>query len=270
MATRKARRRYAADVAVYAPFAGPLYESIPGPTGGAEVQTAYLAQALAKHGLRVVHIVFGTDLVPQRNGVRVVALPQSYGTRGLPRRLAVLASLREADAAVFIQRSAGFETGVMGLFAQVTRRRFVFSSSSKYDFLVDRHLSRQAGTSLDEWPSRMQYLIGLHLANAVVVQTTEQRVLGLQRRGVEAKVIRSFCAPGEQYRKEPGGIPLDRRFPRFQGSVGVSRACAADSGGKVLDDRWRSGAPLGRAGSSSSGDCRRDGQPPLAPAARAR
>lgn len=195
MAKRKGGRQYAADVAVYAPLAGRLYESIPGPAGGAEVQTAYLAQSLAGLGFRVVHIVSGTDAVPHRNGVRVVQLPRSYGNRGLPRRRAILASLRDADAAVYIQRSAGFETGTVGLFAQATGRRFVFSSSSKGDLLLDRRLSRQSSTSLDEWPTRLQYLIGLYLANAVVVQTNEQRVLAQQRRGVEPRVIRSFCAP---------------------------------------------------------------------------
>jgi len=190
---RRGRRR--ADVAVYAPFAGPLYEPEPGPVAGAEVQSGQLARALVEQGLRVVHVVQGANLVAERDGVDVLPLPAGYDAGGLVRRRTVLQALREADARLYVQRSAGFETGWVALYAKATGRRFVFSSSSTGDFVRDRRVAELSGASLDEWPTRVQYLFGLHAAHAVVVQTDEQRFLARSERGVEARVIRSFCEP---------------------------------------------------------------------------
>ncbi len=189
---RRARR---ADVAVYAPFAGALYEPEGAPVGGAELQSGYIARALAEHGLRVCHVVAGALLDQSRDGVEVQVLPPEYARRGLARRKAVVQALRRADACLYIQRSAGFETFVAGLFARALRRRFVFSSSSVADFVRDPLVAQRAGASLDEWPSRLQYLVGLRFAHVVVVQTEEQRVLARAERGVDATVIRSFCPP---------------------------------------------------------------------------
>jgi Glycosyl transferases group 1 len=187
--------RHSADVAVYAPFAGPLYEPGGGPVGGAELQSAYLASALAERGVRVRHVVAARRPPAEREGVEIVALRPEYEAGGLLRRRAIVHALRQADAELYVQRSAGFETLVVGLFARATRRRFVFSSSSVADFSRDREVAARAGASLDEWPTRMQYAAGLRLAHTVVVQSEEQRHLAREARAVEARVIPSFCAP---------------------------------------------------------------------------
>jgi hypothetical protein len=189
------RRRRRVDVAIYAPLAGAFYESNPRPTGGAELQSVYIARALAERGFRVRHIVAGSSIVSSRGGVETQLLPDGYTRRGLARRRAVVRALREADARLYVQRSAGSDTAVVGLFARATRRRFVFSSSSVADFARDPVVAARAGASLDEWPTRAQYLLGLRLANTVVVQTEDQRLLARAERGVESRVIRSFCSP---------------------------------------------------------------------------
>jgi glycosyltransferase involved in cell wall biosynthesis len=188
--TRRDRR---ADVAVYAPLAGPLYEHGGEPVGGAELQSAYLARALVEQGLRVRHVVAAKDAVSRGDGVEVLLLPSGYSAGGVARRRAILSALREANSRLYVQRSAGFETLAVGLFARAARRRFVFSSSSVADFTRDPEVAVNAGASLDEWPTRVQYLAGLRFADAVVVQSDEQRVLAAGERGIDSRVIRSFC-----------------------------------------------------------------------------
>jgi glycosyltransferase involved in cell wall biosynthesis len=188
------RRPPAADVAIYSPHAAALYLAGVGTTGGAELQSYYIASALARGGLHVRHIVApeGGELAAT-DGVELVCLDRRYHERGVARRRAIFAGLRLAAARVLVQRSAGFETGTVGAFARVTGRRFVFSSSSTVDFAIDSSLAALAGTSLDHWPSRLQYRIGLHLADEVVVQTNEQRDLVRMNLGVDASVIPSFA-----------------------------------------------------------------------------
>lgn len=185
-----------ADVAIYAPLAGSLYLAGDRPSGGAELQSFHLARALVAAGVRVRHVVAGTDLDAPQDGVEIVPLPNAYGSGSrLARRLAILAALRAANASLYIQRSAGFETGVVGAFAKTARRSFVFSSSSDADFDLDAITSRDAGASLDRRPTRLQYRWGLRLADEIVVQTYAQQVLAQDRLALQTRVIRSFCSP---------------------------------------------------------------------------
>jgi glycosyltransferase involved in cell wall biosynthesis len=210
-----------ADVAVYTPLAGPLYGSGSShATGGAETQSVYLARALADCGFRVSHIVFDAEAAGEHDGVRVLPIPADYSHGGIVRRRAMLRALRTADARVYIQRSAGFETGVIAGYARATGRRFVFSSSSEADFAKDPLVAERAGASLDEWPTRLQYLVGLRLAHAVVVQTEAQRSLARRERGVDARVIRSFCEPAAL-------VPVEREaFLWIGGLTGVKNPLA--------------------------------------------
>lgn len=194
------------DVAVYAPYAGALYEREPRPTGGAEMQSAYIARALAQRGLRVRHIVRGDDLADERDGVEVQAIDASYDRGGLARRRAAFAALRAANARVYIQRSAGFETAIVGVHARATRSRFVFSSSSVADFTRDPAVAEYAGAGLDDRATRWQYLLGLRLAHVVVVQTSDQQRLARSDRGVRSRVVPSI-AELEPYTPSP--VPRD-------------------------------------------------------------
>jgi hypothetical protein len=184
-------RRPAADVAIYSPFAGPLYSS--GSSGGAEVQSVMLARALAAGGLRVRHIVLPDGPVDAaREGVEVISIGAGYRRGGAARRLAALAALRRADAAVYVQRSAGFETGIVAAYARANRRRFIFSASSVADFSLDPLTIRLAGAGLESRVSRAQYRLGLKFAHAVIAQTFDQRELARSNLNVGAEVVRSF------------------------------------------------------------------------------
>ena len=182
---------------MYAPFAGPLYTG--GTAGGAELQAVTIARLLAAAGLRVRHVVAdagGLQTTPE--GVELVELSHDYRRRGLPRRRAIIQALREADGRVYIQRSAGIETGFVGMYTRTTGRRSVFSASSDADFTRDRSLLAQVGGSLEQWPVRMQYRVGLHTVHAVVAQTEQQAAIARSTFDLEPQVIPSVCAPVER------------------------------------------------------------------------
>jgi glycosyltransferase involved in cell wall biosynthesis len=112
--------------------------------------------------------------------------------RVLKRRRGIFAALRDADARVYVARNAGYEVGMVGLWARANGRRFVYSSSSAADFDFSPLTAARAGTQLDQWFTRVQYRAGLRVANAVVVQTDEQLALA-RRVGIRPTLIRSFC-----------------------------------------------------------------------------
>lgn len=181
-----ALRRSQWDVAIYAPLAGPLYHAdAHASTGGAELQARLIAGALADRGLRVAHVLLEDKTLPPRcDGVDLVFhVPRTRGPRGTRRIPAIWEGLNRADASVYVQRSAGLATGVVGAFARAKRRRFVYSLSS----LADLH----------RWPPNSVEAnakgLGLRLADRVVTQTSEQQVLAAQKLGPKVALIRSFC-----------------------------------------------------------------------------
>lgn len=164
------------------------------------MQSVQLAAALAAEGLRVRHVVaFANGDPVEPAGVELVRIGSHYFTGGIARRRAVVRAVRDADARVVIQRSAGFETGIVGAVARAMRRRFIFSSSSLGDFMLDPLSVLTAGAGLELRRSRAQYRLGLKLADVTVVQTAEQEELARGRFGLEVELIRSFAQPARTH-----------------------------------------------------------------------
>jgi glycosyltransferase involved in cell wall biosynthesis len=186
----------AVDVVVYAANAGPFYGG-GGLPGGAELQSVYIARALASAGLRVRHVVADAEISRTPEGVEVFRLPPSYAEPGISRRLAIVQGLRRSDARLYIQRTAGIETGFAGVYARLTGRRFVFSSSHDAEFVRDTELLWQQGGGLDSWSARTQARIGMRCAHAIVVQTEHQAELARRSLGRRTHVISSFCELGD-------------------------------------------------------------------------
>ena len=184
-----------ADVVVYSATAGTLYGA-EGHASGAELQTAYVARALAKAGFRVRHVVASAGISRTPDGVEVVLLSRHYLEGGLPRRRAIVQALRESDGSVYIQCPAGIETGFAGMFARLARRRFIFSAQSDADFMRDCELLKQLGGS-QGWSARTQIRLGQRCAHAVVAQTEQQAALARDTLRLHPQVIRSFCDLGE-------------------------------------------------------------------------
>jgi glycosyltransferase involved in cell wall biosynthesis len=181
------RRRH--DIAIHAPFAGKLYVTSDGSgADGAEVQMGTLAQALSARGLRVCHVVFDYEgIEPEAAGdVHLVRQPpEEFRTGLLPYSRSTMRALAEADADVYVQRTAGFETGLVATFARLRGRRFVFSSSSSTD--LTRH------PPLEGPAAAVSYRVGRRLAHELVVQTADQERLARETLGRPARLIRSFC-----------------------------------------------------------------------------
>jgi glycosyltransferase involved in cell wall biosynthesis len=175
----------AADVAVYAPNAGAFYGG-EGVQGGAELQSYYIARALASAGVRVRHVVADAKLSRTPGGV-------DYGVPGIRRRMAIVQGLRRSDASLYIQRTAGIETGYAGVYARLARRQFVFSSSSDADFMRDRELLNELGGNLERRTVRIQVRIGMACAHAIVAQTEQQAELARGHVARKTQVIPSFC-----------------------------------------------------------------------------
>ena len=183
------------DVAIVAPYAGAVYEGAP--AGGAETQTAFLARALAAAGFSVAHVVrLEREPVDTGEDVSLVPIGAGYDQGGLTRRRALLAALRAADARLYIQRGAAFETGIVGIYARALRRRFVFSASSDANFRTDAETGRLANAYyINDWKSRLEYRVGLRCAHAVVAQTRAQAELARRTYRIDADVVPSFAQP---------------------------------------------------------------------------
>jgi hypothetical protein len=184
-------REHGADVAIYLPRAAALYLEGGGLVAGAERQSGYLARGLAAAGLRVRHII---DPVPGRQvradgPVEPVVLDLEPEDRRLSRYRGIAATLKATDARLYIQICASHETGVVGTWARLHRRRFVFKSSHDSDFMTDAAVLRTTGAGLQMRRVMLQYRIGIHMAERVVVQTERQRELAQQRFGIEDAVV---------------------------------------------------------------------------------
>jgi len=189
-----------ADVVVFAPFAGPLYDD--GVAGGAELQAVLIARSLARGGLRVRHLVVSADLTVTADGVEIVQLPPAYRHGGLAGRRALLRGLREADGGVYIQRSASIDTAFVAAFARVVGRRSVFSASSDGDFLTRRADLAVIGSGLDDMRVRLLYRFGLRTVDAVVAQTRRQAELARGLR-LQPVLIPNICEPGARRSEAP-------------------------------------------------------------------
>jgi glycosyltransferase involved in cell wall biosynthesis len=188
---RRLRRQAQWDVAIHAPLSAALYRPNGADwTGGAELQAHYIARALAERGLRVAHIVDEDPALPSRShGVDLVREQSARrGPRGTRRVRVLWDVLSRADASVYLQRSAGVGTGLVGAFARSKRRRFIYSLSSSVD--LERGPLPRIDTVVKD--------AGLRLADCIVTQTAEQQAAALTRLGEKAVLIRSFCEPRPQ------------------------------------------------------------------------
>jgi glycosyltransferase involved in cell wall biosynthesis len=195
------------EVAIYAASAqsAGIYDRTVAREGGAERQMTLLARALVALGYRVAHItVRPREPAPLEYPVTLVYRQRRVVTRhrsldALREARVLWSALRDADAAVFVIRSASPVVGVAALYCRLRRRVLIFSSSNISDFTLERMTSR--------W-RRLPYRLGLRLAAAVVVQSEDQRLLALEAFPSLSRVIHipSFA---DETRRQPRG----RRAP---------------------------------------------------------
>ena len=162
------------DVAIYAPHSSSLYGRSGGRAGGAERQMALLAKGLAAAGYRVAHIVYPVrDAAALPPGLTLVARRPHIGDRTALGRLGeagrIWRAFDDADGSILIVRSGTPVVGLAALYARLRRRRLIFSGANNSDFTRETFVSGGYRVRL--------YDIGVRLADAVVVQSEDQRTL---------------------------------------------------------------------------------------------
>ena len=182
------RRR---DVLFYVPNVAPLLVDAELPAGGAETQMVVVGRELARRGLRVAFVVYADDLPESIDGLDlIVQRPNRVevaGLRSVEAFLRTLVTVVRGNAPVVVHRSRSAVTGLVGLAARITRRRFVYSSSNVVDFDFQRVESSARRVRL--------FRLGIRLAHQVVVQTPEQVALSRERFERDSVLIRSVAEP---------------------------------------------------------------------------
>jgi glycosyltransferase involved in cell wall biosynthesis len=169
--------------------------------GGAETQAVLLSRALAQRGLTVSLVAYanpGMNIPDHDHGVDIVLRPP-YDTGGTLRRVREIADLngvvRASDANVIVAYCSGYWVGLIGLFAKLSRRRFVFASASLGDFEYKTWLTKRR--------ERILYRLGIGLADLIVVQTDEQVELCERYFGRTPVLIKSASEPAELTERRP-------------------------------------------------------------------
>ena len=157
--------------------------------GGAEVQLAQLAMALARLGHDVSLVVgdFGQPDGAVYEGVRTLkTFKPSAGLPGLrfvhPRWTTIWAAVSRADAEVYYYSCAGMVLGLLAMFCQLHQRRLVYRAASDSDCDPRTLLSKYRR---DRW----LYEYGLRRADAVLVQSATQRAAMQNNYGVTSTIV---------------------------------------------------------------------------------
>ncbi len=167
-----------------------LVPSISAPIGGEEVQHATLARLLARRDDTSVHMVtcdYGQGRSARVDGIAIHACyAPAEGVPGVrflvPRWSGLHAALKRADADLYYVSCAGALLGQVAVFAAINRRGLVFRVASDGDCDPARMLVG----SLKE---RVLYRLGLRRADAIAVQTEQQRSMLLRNFGRDAQCV---------------------------------------------------------------------------------
>ncbi len=168
--------------------------------GGAEVQGAFVAEALRGCGQQVSLVVSDLsrpDVIPfpAEN-----AFASDDGIRGLrffhPRWTGVVDALGRADADVYYQHCAGMVTGLTAWFCRRNKRVFVYGAGSDVDFSV-------RDVAVHGFRDRMMFRYGLRASSGFVVQNERQRAVA-QEFGTPMTLIPTGVKPVDSIPDAPG------------------------------------------------------------------
>jgi len=182
--------------------------------GGAEVQQAMIASELTRRGYTVSVITYdhGQPDAIVHQGIRVLKMCRPEGgIRGIrfvhPRWTSLWAAMRRAQADVYLQRSAGSETGQMVMWCRRHARRSIFTAASDSD--CDPRLPY-----LKTGRERLLYRYATRNATRVIAQTESQVRSFRAAFGVDAVLVRSCSDDPLNGSPEPPSPPLPTR-PRL-------------------------------------------------------
>jgi glycosyltransferase involved in cell wall biosynthesis len=161
--------------------------------GGAEIQQMHLARGLAERGYPVSFITFdhGQTDGEALSGIHLyTAYEPDAGIRGPrfihPRMTGLWRAMSRVDAAVYYQRGADSDTGVIAAWCRRHRRKFIFSVAS--DANCDGNLP-----TLPSRREKYMYRYGIRRADVVIAQTRVQQRMLSDAFGRDSVLIRG-CA----------------------------------------------------------------------------
>lgn len=106
-----------------------------GTSGGAELVQSLIAKELAKRKDYQIFVVvddFGQDNLEIHDNVFVYKCPMKNKNK-LVKLYNILATLYEIDADIYCQRGAMAETGLIALFCELKKKKFVYSVAHDYE-----------------------------------------------------------------------------------------------------------------------------------------
>lgn len=211
----RARRGLRHDVVFYMPGLGPVLSAADSaPAGGAETQVLMLAKALAKQGASIAIIAYAraADLPAEVEGVRIVSLfPFAKRARFVGKfaeALVICRALWLAPSRTVVARCAGTQVGWVALYARLAGRRMVYASAGVADFDAVQFLPRRR--------ERFLFELGVRLANAIVVQTSEQVELCERSFKRIPVMIKSLSALQEPQSDEPEAFLWAGRLAHYK------------------------------------------------------
>lgn len=161
------------------------------PMGGADVQQFHIANFLKAKGWRVSFVahdeglkgrgpqtIEGIDYFgfhPRGEGLRVVGFLHPYLTD-------MWRAMRDANASIYYQRSAGLGTGIVATFRDIYNRLFIYAGASDTDFMPE---NLRVSTIQD----KIGYRYGIRRADLVTVQNRTQRSLLKKHWGIDGALV---------------------------------------------------------------------------------
>ena len=176
--------------------------------GGAELQQAIVATALARrgHAVSMISMDYGQAEGSELDGVRMHTMHAPYAGIPViryvhPRLTSLWRALKRADADVYYQRTAAATTGFVAAFCRMHGRRSIHSGASDVDFIPGR---QDIGLLRD----RMVYEYGVRNADAIFAQNPFQLESVREHFGRDAVVVPNCYAPPPGAGNDPGGYVL--------------------------------------------------------------
>jgi len=176
-----------------------LAEKDSGNLGGAELQQVLLARELVKKGYDVSFIVADdgkSDTYEIKDGIKIYKLKtiHLFGLKALSSIINLWKTIWLIKPDILYQRCAGEITGLIGIICVINRIKFVYSVASKSDvdgtIYHNSYLVNQS--SLAVFLQKKLYVIGLHLAKEIIVQSIEQQILLKNNYGKDSHFIKNI------------------------------------------------------------------------------
>ena len=162
------------------------------PFGGAEVQISLLGKSLAKDEEIKINYLVGDFNQRELEKFGQVSIYKIYNKsnyripllKGLQFSSNLIKKIYNLDSDVYIQRAAGYQTGIIALACKLFGKKFIYMTASETDcnreFIKDN--KRIVG---------LFYLIGIKLADLVITQSKEHQRFLLENHGIDAPIIES-------------------------------------------------------------------------------